>query len=154
MNAQWPHFWIHLGKDNSALIRYIPSAERGVNCEDLWYDFLSLRPECELVHGRSYEAFTDAAPLVLEVAYRSMVRVERRLARSSQHTIGPCRVKNFPNVASWAWWWSQAVWVVWVSWRPRCVLNLWTYPRSMKGDIIFWLLWGEIIARWLGLSGV
>jgi hypothetical protein len=89
MKAQWPHFWIHLGKNNSALIRYIPSAERGANCEDLWYDFLSLRPECELVHGRSYEPFTDAAPLVLEVAYRGMVRFERRLARSSQHTIGP-----------------------------------------------------------------
>ena len=31
----------------------------------------------------------DDASLVLEVAYRGTVRFERRLARSSQHTIGP-----------------------------------------------------------------
>ena len=49
VHERWPHILTPLRRDNSALIRFILSAERGANCEDLRHDFLSSSPECELV---------------------------------------------------------------------------------------------------------
>ena len=49
VHERWLHFVTPLRRDDSALIRFILSAERGANCEDLRHDFLSSSPECGLV---------------------------------------------------------------------------------------------------------